>query len=313
MDDEFKSNDLLLNPQPYPPTTTNIRPEIRLEVPEVLPPSSSPSSSSSPSCSASTSFSSSISTSKPTDIAIQQPVSNTPRDNTTSAPTSPSNIKNNDSSKGIEGKNEPDSISKEFVLDYEDFDIESYKEYSRNITNEENRDGSTASINISVVGNAQNESKKSDQPIMSSLCKLDKHLSKVADDDGDDADRRKKKQEDDSGSHLAYSKENATKCDQFVRSYVVGKNEIQLETKPPIKVIIEPTSSECSKPMPDLNACNSHQSFQGVSIDGGNSKMPISSSALANSSSPSYLLQQRGSVLFLDPLQPARYKLSCFM
>lgn len=188
--------------------------------------------------------------------------------------TSTSEIRSNESNKCFSSINERiakstktadfDTLSKDSIKDmeYEDFDIESYKEYPKKLRNDANP--SRSSISTSIV-NFEIKNKADNQPITSSLCKLEKF------------------------SKSSPKKVPISSC---VKSYIIGKNEIQLATKPPIKVTIEPTdeqskTSVSGSPQQSLNKKQeSHKKCSDGSVRTANN-----------------FLMHRGSMLFPDPIK----------
>lgn len=180
------------------------------------------------------------------------------------------------------------SLAKDYTLEYEDFDIDSYQEYSRHITNENTSNpnsGSTTSLNVSISNSQSN------QPIMSSLCKLEKFSAAVKNETAPATVTQNPPTQPIPPKQPAQlppqpPQQLIGSPPGCVRSYIIGKNEIQLETKPPIKVIIEPTIE---------TAASANASPIGTPLVG---MMPSSKSPAG----PSYLFQ-RGSVLYLDPIK----------
>lgn len=181
------------------------------------------------------------------------------------------------SSSGSSGKKkkcECDSLSKEYALEYEDFDIDSYGEYSRAIRNKTTKTADSGSTSSLSIGNRDDLKKSAEnhRPIMSSLCKLEK---------------------------ISSAKQGQASCEKCVRSYVIGKNEIQLETKPPVKVIIEPSVCENSAraASPVVNMCNICEQQQQQPSGGDGSKQKVTAASI------NPLLIQRGSIHFPDPIK----------
>lgn len=247
-EDTFNSNDLLLNPiaaQLVPSQNTSTTSTSIQTTPQIL-----------------------------IDTPPHLPATNQSVETTTT--TNPIEKKNSKKSSKKSG------LAKDYTLEYEDFDIDSYQEYSRNITNENTSNpnsGSTTSLNVSISNSQSN------QPIMSSLCKLEKFSAAVKNETAPGTVAQNPppqsippKQPPQPPQQLIGSPPGC------VRSYIIGKNEIQLETKPPIKVIIEPTIE---------TAVSANASPIGTPVMMPSSKSPAG---------PSYLFQ-RGSVLYLDPIK----------